>query len=136
MVLVGAIDILRIGCRCAALPCRCCGFPTRHRATRRRVGRALFPPDRSRRSRAQFCSTAEVLTGSPDFNSRHGRFPSTGWRVMTVLAFHSFRHSAASLEAAIGGERPLSARAATMSIATLSMLGWAVVLLPLWVLAQ
>jgi len=55
---------------------------------------------------------------------------------MTVLAFHSFRHSAASLEAAIGGERPLSARAATMSIATLSMLGWAVVLLPLWVLAQ
>src|SRR4029077_607895 len=37
------------------------------------MGRALFPPDRSRRSRAQFCPAATVLTGSPDFNSRYGR---------------------------------------------------------------
>jgi hypothetical protein len=51
---------------------------------------------------------------------------------MIVLAFHRFRHSAASLEVVIGGDRPLSARAAMMSIATLSALGWAAVLLPLW----
>jgi hypothetical protein len=55
---------------------------------------------------------------------------------MIVLAFHSLRHSEASLEAASGDERPLSARAAMMSIATLSVLGWAVVLLPLWMIAQ
>jgi hypothetical protein len=55
---------------------------------------------------------------------------------MIVLAFHSLRHSAASLEAASGSERPLSARAAMMSIATLSALGWAAVLLPLWAIAQ
>ena len=65
-----------------------------------------------------------------------GGSPSIGWRVMIVLAFHSLRHSEASLEAASGDERPLSARAAMMSIATLSVLGWAVVLLPLWMIAQ
>ena len=55
---------------------------------------------------------------------------------MIVLVFHSLRHSVASLGAASNSERPLSARAAMMSIATLSVLGWAVILLPLWVIAQ
>jgi hypothetical protein len=65
-----------------------------------------------------------------------GGFTPIGLRVMTVLAFHSLRHSAASLETASDCEHPLSARAAMMSIATLSVLGWAVVLLPLWMIAQ
>jgi hypothetical protein len=65
-----------------------------------------------------------------------GGFPPIGLRVVIVLAFHSLRHSAASLEAASSTERPLSARAAMMSIATLSVLGWTAVLLPLWVIAQ
>jgi hypothetical protein len=53
-----------------------------------------------------------------------------------VLAFHSLRHSTASLEAASSTEHPLSPRAAMMSIATLSALGWAAVLLPFWMVAQ
>ena len=65
-----------------------------------------------------------------------GGSPSIGWRVVIVLAFHSLRHSAAPLEAASSTERPVSARVAVMSIATLSVLGWAVILLPLWVIAQ
>jgi hypothetical protein len=55
---------------------------------------------------------------------------------MIVLAFHSLRHSVASLGAASTSQRPLSARTAMMSITTLSVLGWAVILLPLWVIAQ
>jgi len=65
-----------------------------------------------------------------------GGFTSIGLRVMIVLAFRSLSHSAASLEAASSIERPLSARAAMMSIVTLSVLGWTVVLLPLWAIAQ
>jgi len=53
-----------------------------------------------------------------------------------MLAFHSVRHSVASLGAASDSERPLSARAAMMSIATSSVLGWTAVLLPFWVLSQ
>jgi hypothetical protein len=56
--------------------------------------------------------------------------------VVIVLAFRGFGHSAASLEAQSGIERPLSAGAATMCIVTLSLLGWAAILLPLWVIAQ
>jgi len=63
-------------------------------------------------------------------------FPSIGLRVVIVLAFHSLRHSAASPEAASSTERPLSARAAMMSVVTLSVLGWTAVLLPLWAIAQ
>jgi hypothetical protein len=65
-----------------------------------------------------------------------GGFASIGLRVMTVLAFHSLRHSAASLEAASSTERPLSPRAAMISIVSLSALGWTAVLLPFWALAQ
>jgi hypothetical protein len=65
-----------------------------------------------------------------------GGFTSIGWRVVIVLAFHSLRHSAASLEAASSTERPLSARAAMVSILTLSALGWTAILLPLWAIAQ
>jgi hypothetical protein len=65
-----------------------------------------------------------------------GGFTSIGLRVMIVLAFHSLRHSAASLEAASSTERPLSARAAMVSIVTLSVLGWTAVLLPFWAIAQ
>jgi hypothetical protein len=52
--------------------------------------------------------------------------------VKIVLAIHRLSHSAASLEVVSRGERRLSARAAMMSIATLSALAWAAVLLPLW----
>jgi hypothetical protein len=55
---------------------------------------------------------------------------------MIVLAFHNLRHSVALLEAATRGERPLSPRAAMMSIASLSVFGWAAILLPLWAIAQ
>jgi hypothetical protein len=65
-----------------------------------------------------------------------GGFASIGLRVMTVLAFHSLRHSAASLETASGRERPLSPRAAMISIVSLSALGWTAILLPLWAIAQ
>jgi hypothetical protein len=55
---------------------------------------------------------------------------------MIVLAFHNLRHSVASLGAASRGERPLSPRAAIMSIASLSVFGWAAILLPLLAIAQ
>jgi hypothetical protein len=53
-----------------------------------------------------------------------------------MFAFHGLGHSPASLEAQSGAERPLSAGAAMMCIVTLSLLGWAAILLPLWVIAQ
>jgi hypothetical protein len=56
--------------------------------------------------------------------------------VVIVLAFHSLRHSAASLEAESRIERPLSARAAMTCIVGLSVLGWAAILLPLWAIAR
>jgi hypothetical protein len=65
-----------------------------------------------------------------------GGFTSNGLRVMIVLGFHSLRHSAASLKGASDTERPLSARAAMMSIVTLSMIGWTSVLMPLWTITQ
>jgi hypothetical protein len=65
-----------------------------------------------------------------------GGFPLIGLRVVIMLAFHSLRHSAVPLEAASSTERPLSMRAAMMSIAALSVLGWTAVLLPLWAIAQ
>jgi hypothetical protein len=63
-------------------------------------------------------------------------FPSIGLKVVIVLAFHSLGHSVAPLEAERNTERPLSVRAAMMSIVTLSALGWTVILLPLWAIAQ
>jgi hypothetical protein len=64
-----------------------------------------------------------------------GGFCAIGLKVVIVLAFRGFGHSAASLEAS-GIERPLSAGAAMMCIVTSSLLGWAAILLPLWVIAQ
>jgi len=55
--------------------------------------------------------------------------------VVIVLAFHRLGHAAASPEAQSGAERPLSAGAAMMGILTLSLLGWAAILLPLWAIA-
>jgi len=49
-----------------------------------------------------------------------------------VLALPSFRHSATPLEAETNAQNPLSVRAAMMCIFTLSVLGWAAILLPLW----
>jgi len=63
-------------------------------------------------------------------------FCAIGLKVVIVLAFRGFGHSAASLAAQSGIERPLSAGAATMCIVTLSLLGWVAILLPLWVIAQ
>jgi hypothetical protein len=57
-------------------------------------------------------------------------------KVVIVLAFHSFGHSAAPPEAESRTERPLSVRAAMMCVITLSVLGWAAILLPLWAIAQ
>ena len=76
------------------------------------------------------------MTGSPDLNPRAGGFPSVGLRVVIVLAFHSIGRSVASLEAKSNTERPLSVGAAMMCIATLSVLGWTAILLPLWAIAQ
>jgi hypothetical protein len=56
--------------------------------------------------------------------------------VVIVLAFHSLGHSAASLEAQSVAERPLSAGPAMMCVVTLSLVGWAAILLPLWAIAQ
>jgi hypothetical protein len=56
--------------------------------------------------------------------------------VVIVRAFHGFGHSAASLEAQSGAERPLSAGASMMCIVTLSLVAWAAILLPLWAIAQ
>jgi hypothetical protein len=64
-----------------------------------------------------------------------GGFCSTGLKVVIVLAFHRLGHAAASPEAQSGAERPLSAGAAMMGILTLSLLGWAAILLPLWAIA-
>jgi hypothetical protein len=76
------------------------------------------------------------MTGSPDLNPRAGGFPSVGLRVVIVLAFHSIGRSVAPLEAETSTERPLSVRAATICIVTLSVLGWTAMLLPLWAIAQ
>ena len=65
-----------------------------------------------------------------------GGFPSIVLKVVIVLAFQSLRHSAEVLEAEAGAERRLSPRAAMMCIATLSVLGWTAILLPLWAIAQ
>jgi len=65
-----------------------------------------------------------------------GGLPSIDWKVVIVLAFQSFRHSAGALEAEAGIERRLSPRAAMMSILTLSVLGWTAILLPLWTIVQ
>ena len=51
-----------------------------------------------------------------------------------MLAFPGIRHTGAPLE--LGDQTPLSARAATMCILTLSVLSWAAILLPLWVVSQ
>jgi hypothetical protein len=56
--------------------------------------------------------------------------------VVIVLAFHGFGHSTASLEPQSSAARPLSAGAAMVWIVTLSLLGWAAILLPLWAVAQ
>jgi hypothetical protein len=53
-----------------------------------------------------------------------------------VLAFPGTRHTGAPLEAELGEQAPLSARAATMCILTLSVLSWAAILLPLWAVSQ
>jgi hypothetical protein len=53
-----------------------------------------------------------------------------------VLAFHSLPHSSTPLEAETGAQNPLSVRAAMMCMVTLSVLGWAAILLPLWAVAQ
>jgi hypothetical protein len=49
-----------------------------------------------------------------------------------VLAAHSTRYTGSVLETEPNGETPLPARSAMICIVTLSALGWAVVLLPLW----
>jgi hypothetical protein len=54
----------------------------------------------------------------------------------TVLAFHSLPHSSTPLETETGAKNPLSVRAAMMCMVTLSVLGWAAILLPLWAVAQ
>jgi hypothetical protein len=56
--------------------------------------------------------------------------------VVIVPAFHGLGHSAASLKAQSGAERPLSAGASMMCIITLSLAGWAAILLPLWAIVQ
>jgi hypothetical protein len=49
-----------------------------------------------------------------------------------MLAVHRSQHTVAALGAEPNAETPLSARSAMICIVTLSTLGWAVVLLPLW----
>src|SRR6516162_11204616 len=67
------------------------------------MGRTLLPPDRSRRSRAELCPTAAVMTGSPDLNPRHGRISldrfEGGYRARIPQPW-SFRGAAGS------GEQP------------------------------
>ena len=53
-----------------------------------------------------------------------------------MLAFPGIRHPGASLPAQLGGQPALSARAAMMCIMTLSIFGWAAILLPLWAVSQ
>jgi hypothetical protein len=56
--------------------------------------------------------------------------------VVIVLAFHSLGRSVTLLEAESSTERPLSARTSMICIVTLSVLGWAAILLPLWAIVQ
>jgi hypothetical protein len=57
-------------------------------------------------------------------------------KVVVVLAFPGIRHTGATLEAKLGGQPPLSVRAAMICILSLSVVGWAAILLPLWAVAQ
>jgi len=56
--------------------------------------------------------------------------------VVVVLTFPGIRDTGAPLQAPLGGQPTLSARAAMMCIMTLSVFGWAAVLLPLWAVFQ
>jgi hypothetical protein len=49
-----------------------------------------------------------------------------------VIAFNGFRNTDAPLAAALNDDSQLSPRSAGLSIFALSLLGWAVVLVPLW----
>jgi len=57
-------------------------------------------------------------------------------KVVVVLTFPGIRDTGAPLQAPLGGQPTLSARAAMMCIMTLSVFGWAAVLLPLWAVFQ
>jgi hypothetical protein len=53
-----------------------------------------------------------------------------------VLRYHSLRHSAAPPEAAGNAKCSLSARAVSLYVITLSVLGWTAILLPLWAITH